>query len=157
MGSFGDYSLLIIRYLDVSRVQTLRPNYAVMKPFADLIHTVDDAKIRLLVSEVPSYLELAKDFVLNSADKCYQLEVFFKSNKKLLPNFYDLYQLVALFSPSNACSERLNAVFTELNFDESCLLETIESSTLMRYNHRKRTVRAPVNTESVGTMDVEIL
>jgi hypothetical protein len=37
------------------------------------------------------------------------------------------------------------------------LLETIESSTIIRYNHRKRRiVRAAVDEEAVG-MDVEIL
>jgi hypothetical protein len=46
--------------------------------------------------------------------------LFFKNQEKSLPNFYDLFRLVALFCPSNACSERLNAVFTELNFDETC-------------------------------------
>lgn len=93
--------------------------------------------MQLLSRETHIYLELASDFAVDEEDKVNRNYEFFISNKKEIPNFYEVFRLIALFQPSNCCSERLNAVFSTLNFDNHTLLETIQAGTIIRYNHRK--------------------
>jgi hypothetical protein len=136
--------LKFCRFWDASRATQLLSGLASLKPYRNLIHTVDDSVLESLASEVQTYLELCKDLVFT--DKPYQIQGFFESNKKLLPNFAAVFRLIALFNPSNACSERLNSVFTLLEYDKTCLLETVQSGTIMRYNHRKVIKRhTPIN------------
>ena len=92
--------------------------------------------IQSLASEGPAYIELADDFEFNGTEKGKQIAQFFKVNKNRLPNFYQVFKLIALILPSNATSERLNAVFSTFQFDKSCLLETIQSGTILRFNNR---------------------
>lgn len=116
----------------------MQPNsLANILPYVDLIYGVNRAKIQLLSQEAHVYMVIASDFIVNNEDKVNQNSQFFESNKYQIPNFYEVFRLIALFQPSNCCSERLNAVYESLDFDSSCLLETIQAGTILRYNHRK--------------------
>jgi len=125
------------RFWDVSRATQLQPNFVSLLPYANLIHSVSTDKILSLSAEVTKYLELAKDIVVVEKDKSKLNCDFFEKNKSELTNFYDVFRLIALIQPSNASSERVLSVYASLNFDRSCLLETIQSGTIMRYNWRK--------------------
>ena len=130
------FSLTLYRFWDVSRARQLQPTLTNLLPYSDLIFSVNREKLQLLSQEAHKYLELAADYVVNEGEMASQNCEFFISNKNQIPNFYDVFRLIALFQPSNCCSERLNAVYSSLDFDSHCLLESIQAATIVRYNHR---------------------
>lgn len=119
------------------RVNELNLKIEDLRPYADLVYSVDLKKINSLVLEIEKYKVLAADTIFNKEKIAAETCAFFILHRKELPIFFEIYQLIALSQPSNCCSERANSVFSKFDFNSNCLQETIESSTICRFNNRK--------------------
>ena len=111
--------------------------------YANLPMQIQEQLQARLVSEIPTYLELAaavaNEVLINNSEEGGLLSWWF-SVRFRLPTWYSLLEEIVIFQPSSAAAERVfslvDAMFSSNR--EQCLEDLKKGSVMVRYNEKKR-------------------